>query len=158
MPAVTSTTSRNDLPPISHSGPLKPMSKNSPSPGSRLTLIHPAKEPVIKYDFPDPFAANALKQLSGRWTYQILWALRRGPVRLNALHRLLPRSSKKMLTETLRRLEGAGLLHRCDFSGKIRHVEYHLSPTISADLDILMDALTHWGEASARLSASRSNH
>jgi DNA-binding HxlR family transcriptional regulator len=63
-----------------------------------------------------------------------------------------------MLTETLRRLERAGVLHRCDFSGKVRHVEYHLSPAISAELDVLMDALTRLGQASARLDASGSTH
>lgn len=56
---------------------------------------------------------QVLQVLSGRWTLYILWRLEDlGPQRFNALLRLIPGVSQKVLTERLRVLERAGLVHR----------------------------------------------
>ena len=54
-----------------------------------------------------------LRTLMGPWTTYILWLLeQQGPRRFNALRALIPGISAKMLTERLRHLEAAGLVHR----------------------------------------------
>lgn len=54
-----------------------------------------------------------LRLLMGPWTTYILWVLRsQGPQRFGALKRLVPGISAKVLTERLRLLESAGLVHR----------------------------------------------
>jgi DNA-binding HxlR family transcriptional regulator len=90
-------------------------------------------------------ASRGLDSLSGRWTVPILCEVRRGPVRLGQLTRLLPGASRKMIAETLRRLEAQGLLQRRDFSGKVKHVEYHLAQELRPELELLLDQLVAWG-------------
>lgn len=56
---------------------------------------------------------QVLRLLSGRWTLYILWRLQdMGPQRFNALVRLIPGVSPKVLTERLKALENAGLVSR----------------------------------------------
>lgn len=56
---------------------------------------------------------QVLQLLSGRWTLYILWRLQdQGPQRFNALLKLIPGVSQKVLTERLRALEVAGLILR----------------------------------------------
>ena len=54
--------------------------------------------------------------LQGKWRIEILCAMRRGPVRLGQLARLIPDASKKMLTQNLRKLEADGIVIRSDLS------------------------------------------
>jgi DNA-binding HxlR family transcriptional regulator len=88
--------------------------------------------------------------LACRWTVPVLAALRSGPIRLGELHRCLPDASKKVLTQTLRRLEDSRLLYRRDLSDRIRHVEYHLMPSMRNEVSRLLDELDHWGAACER--------
>ncbi len=54
-----------------------------------------------------------LRLIAGPWTIYILWVLsERGPQRFGALRRAIPGISTRMLTERLRRLEGAGVIWR----------------------------------------------
>lgn len=56
---------------------------------------------------------HVLRLLSGRWTLYILWRLEdQGPQRFNALLKLIPGVSQKVLTERLRALEIAGIIAR----------------------------------------------
>ncbi|AVW91639.1 helix-turn-helix domain-containing protein [Celeribacter baekdonensis] len=56
---------------------------------------------------------QVLRLLAGRWTLYILWRLQdKGPQRFNALVKLIPGVSPKVLTERLRQLEAAGLVDR----------------------------------------------
>ncbi len=56
---------------------------------------------------------QVLQLLSGRWTLYILWRLQdKGPQRFNALLKLIPGVSQKVMTERLKALEAAGLIYR----------------------------------------------
>jgi DNA-binding HxlR family transcriptional regulator len=56
---------------------------------------------------------QVLRLLSARWTLYVLWRLQEhGPQRFNALLKLIPGVSQKVLTERLRTLETAGLVVR----------------------------------------------
>ncbi len=81
--------------------------------------------------------------LRGKWTVQILCAMRTRPVRLR---RQIPSASKKALTGSLRSLEAARVVLRRDLSSSVLHVEYELSATIREPLALLLDNLADWGE------------
>ena len=54
-----------------------------------------------------------LHQIMGRWTTYILWLLQsRGPLRFGTIRAQMPDISSKVLTERLRHLEAARLIHR----------------------------------------------
>ncbi len=54
-----------------------------------------------------------LRLLMGPWTTYILWLIRsNGPMRFGQLKKQMPTISSKMLTERLRMLEEAAILHR----------------------------------------------
>jgi len=55
------------------------------------------------------------------------------------------RTHRKMLTQNLRSLEGAGILIRRDLSDLLLHVEYDLEPSIREDTCSLLDELSNWG-------------
>ena len=57
-------------------------------------------------------ARLAFDLLSNTWNAVVLWALRDGPVRHGELKDRIGGISQKVLTETLRRLEFNGLVHR----------------------------------------------
>lgn len=107
----------------------------------------PVSEPLPTSSGP---VLSGIDLLTGKWTLHVLCALREGPVRLGQLHRRFPDSSKKVLTQTLRRLEQYRLLYRQDLSGKVRHVEYHLTPALQVEVDSLLDQLERWGKAYER--------
>jgi DNA-binding HxlR family transcriptional regulator len=121
-----------------------------------IVLIPRTGLPADRAEAPAEEIIQAFSHLTGRWTLQVLWALRGGPVRLGQLHRLLPRSSKKVLTQTLRLLEHEQLISRRDLSGKVRHVEYHFSPALRPELCNLLDQLQRWGDACDRHHAETS--
>lgn len=66
--------------------------------------------------------------LSGKWTSMVLYALSHGAMRTGQLERTLPGISKKMLTQTLREVESAGLVKREVFNVVPPKVEYSLTP------------------------------
>ncbi len=56
---------------------------------------------------------SLLRLLMGSWTTYILWLLgSEGTLRFGQLKALMPKISSKVLTERLRHLERAGLVHR----------------------------------------------
>ena len=81
--------------------------------------------------------------LNGKWTSMVLYALSRGPKRTGQLERTLPGISKKMLTQTLREVEGAGLVNREVFNVVPPKVEYSLSPLGETFVEPL-EALYDW--------------
>lgn len=81
----------------------------------------------------------------GKWRIQILCAMRSGPVRLGQLARILPKASKKMLTQNLRELESSGVVVRKDLSDVVLHIEYELREDKKDDLFALLDHLSQWG-------------
>jgi DNA-binding HxlR family transcriptional regulator len=88
-------------------------------------------------------AASAIEILQGKWRIQILCVMRDGPVRLGRLGRAIP-TSRKVLTENLRKLEAAGLISRTDLGGRVRHVEYDLVESVRSGTYQLLDCLAEW--------------
>ncbi len=68
-----------------------------------------------------------LDLLANKWSALAIGALEDGPQRFGALQRLLQGVSPKVLTQTLRRLEDAGLLDRTVYPAVPLHVEYNLT-------------------------------
>ncbi|ADV46054.1 winged helix-turn-helix transcriptional regulator [Nitratifractor salsuginis] len=92
----------------------------------------------------------ALEILSGKWKGLVLFYLgRRGTLRYSQLRRELKGITQKMLTQTLRRLEEEGLIHREVYPVVPPKVEYSLTPKGQSLLPIL-DALQKWGDEQLR--------
>lgn len=88
-------------------------------------------------------ALEALFQ--GKWQVHIICAMRSSPVRIGQLGRLIPGASKKVLTQSLRRLESQGIVVRRDLSDLVLHVEYELHPHVRDSIGDLLDHLSQWG-------------
>lgn len=73
-----------------------------------------------------------LDLLANKWSALAIGALEDGPLRFGALQRRLQGISPKVLTQTLRRLEDAGLIERTVYPAVPLHVEYELSPWATA--------------------------
>jgi DNA-binding HxlR family transcriptional regulator len=91
----------------------------------------------------------------GKWRVEILCAMRLGPVRVGQLSRMIPRASKKMLAQNLRRLEADGLIVRHDMSEMILHVEYEFTNEAREEVCSLLDHLSQWGRIYALSRATR---
>ncbi len=79
--------------------------------------------------------------VQGKWKMHIVCAIRFRPVRLGQFVRELPTASKKVLTENLREMEGAGLVIRRDLGGSVPHVEYDFRDEIRPALHSMLDHL-----------------
>ena len=108
-----------------------------------------------KQQFGCPSATHAIELLHSRKRIEVLCVLRLGPIRLGKLSRLLPETSKKVLTAQLRSLESAGIVQRHDLSGTIRHVEYELVEGMRLPLHHLLAELESFGSAHTRESERR---
>ncbi|ADV84462.1 winged helix-turn-helix transcriptional regulator [Terriglobus saanensis] len=89
--------------------------------------------------------SRVIELLQGKWTVQILCAMRTRPVRLSELKRAIPSASKKALTASLRSLEAARVIFRRDLSSSVLHVEYELADAMQEPLITLLDHLAEWG-------------
>jgi DNA-binding HxlR family transcriptional regulator len=96
--------------------------------------------------------SRVVELLQGKWTVQILCAMRTGPVRLSELKREIPSASKKALTSSLRSLEAGGVVLRRDLSSSVLHVEYELASSMREPLVALLDHLSEWGTWNAALT------
>jgi DNA-binding HxlR family transcriptional regulator len=90
--------------------------------------------------------SRVVELLQGKWTIQILYAMRACPVRLSELKRKIPPASKKALTASLRSLEVAQVVLRRDLSSSVLHVEYELADEMREPLVALLDHLAEWGK------------
>lgn len=86
-----------------------------------------------------------LDLIDGKWKVVILYNLKDGPVRFNALRRSLAGITQRMLTKQLRELEQAGLILRQVYAEVPPRVEYRLSP-LGATMKPVFLALKTWGE------------
>lgn len=74
---------------------------------------------------------RVLELFSTKWTSMVLHTLavrHDGTARSNALHRSLPAVSKKMLIQTLRDMEHAGIVLRTEYPTVPPSVDYTLTP------------------------------
>ncbi len=89
---------------------------------------------------------EVMQVLSGRWPTLLVYYLKDGAKRFNALRRDNPTISHRMLTLELRKLETAGIVARTAYDGYPLRVEYSLTPAGEA-LVPRVDALADWWEA-----------
>jgi DNA-binding HxlR family transcriptional regulator len=82
----------------------------------------------------------------GKWTLQILCAMRYEPVRLSQLQRLIPSASKKALRASLRFLESMHVVLRRDMSDVAPHVEYDFAGDMREVVSSLLDRLAACGD------------
>ena len=95
---------------------------------------------------PNGRLAEGLYQLIGsRWVAAVLRELDGDVVRYNTLHRRLGGVSHKMLTQTLRRLERADMVHRHAHPTTPPNVEYVLTAS-GAELVENLSALERWAD------------
>jgi DNA-binding HxlR family transcriptional regulator len=81
--------------------------------------------------------------LADKWTAVVLYALKEGPVRHGDLADMIGGVSRKVLTQTLRRLESHGLVGRRTYAEAPPRVEYALTP-LGATLIDPIHMLTEW--------------
>ena len=82
---------------------------------------------------------RTLELIADKWAVLILYALSRGTMRHNELHREIEGISQKMLTKTLRRLERDGLVGREVYPEIPPRVEYSLTPVGESLIGILAE-------------------
>lgn len=85
-----------------------------------------------------------LEVIGGRWKPTILFHLKDEPRRFNALRRLIPDITQRMLTLQLRALEADGIVDRTVHAKVPPHVEYRLS-RYGCTLGPILDAMESWG-------------
>ena len=96
--------------------------------------------------FPQCPIRNVLARICDKWSMLVIFMLERHqeePLRFNALHRLIPDISQKMLTSTLRTLEEDGLVNRRVYAEVPPRVEYSLTPRAHSLIPIV-DNLVDW--------------
>jgi DNA-binding HxlR family transcriptional regulator len=104
-------------------------------------------------------ARVAIETIADKWSVVVLYGLSRGPRRHSELVELIGGISKKMLTQTLRRLERRGLVSRRAYAEVPPRVEYELTP-LGRTLIEPIGALTRWAERNgdALLEAQEAAH
>ncbi|MBS2547622.1 helix-turn-helix transcriptional regulator [Catenulispora sp. NL8] len=90
-------------------------------------------------------ARLTVELLADKWSAVVLYGLSEGPVRHGELVELIGDVSRKMLTQTLRRLEAHGLVHRHVYAEAPPRVEYELTPLGSTLLEPI-HVLTQWAK------------
>jgi len=88
----------------------------------------------------------AIGLLDGKWKCVILFHLLDGTLRFNALRKLVPDVTQRMLTNQLRELETDGLIIRKVYAQVPPKVEYSVSP-LGRTLKPILAALKTWGDA-----------
>jgi DNA-binding HxlR family transcriptional regulator len=118
------------------------------SPQNKLSEERERRIPALLNGMDDSYTgrvSRVVELLQGKWTVQILCAMRTHPVRLSGLKRAIPSASKKALTASLRSLEAARVVVRRDLSSSVLHVEYDLADAMREPVVTLLDQLAKWG-------------
>lgn len=88
---------------------------------------------------------TTLGVIGGKWKPGILWMLHQnGLLRFGQLKRSIPSISQKVLSQQLRELEEAGIVHREIFAEVPPRVEYRLTG-YGHSLTPVLDAMAQWG-------------
>jgi len=103
------------------------------------------------FDACDSFLADCparltVELIADKWTAVVLYGLSKGPVRHGELLDLIGGISRKVLTQTLRRLAAHGLVRRHAYAEVPPRVEYELTP-LGATLIDPIHVLTEWARA-----------
>ena len=101
-----------------------------------------------------------LQIIADTWTPIVLFCMRGRARRFNELQRSIPDISKKMLTQTLRKLEKRGLLNRLVRPVVPLHVDYSLTPAGNkfAEAVALLCEWTVQNKALLKQVAARGTH
>jgi len=99
-------------------------------------------EPLYDPKYP---ARQVLRVIADTWTPIVLFCLNGRTRRFNELQRSIPDISKKMLTQTLRKLERSGLVNRLVHPVVPPHVDYSLTP-IGVKFAEAVALLCNWAE------------
>lgn len=91
----------------------------------------------------DCFNRHVLDTVVNKWSSLIFYALSQGPRRYNELRVMIEGISQTMLTNTLRRLERDGLVHREIYPVIPPKVEYSLTP-LSKTLIPIFEQIYQW--------------
>ena len=83
--------------------------------------------------------------IGGKWKPMILFFLESGTRRFGELHKLIPRTTKKMLTQQLRELERDGIIRRKIYAQVPPKVEYSLTRH-GKSLKPILRSMSAWGE------------
>jgi DNA-binding HxlR family transcriptional regulator len=94
------------------------------------------------YDCPVKLTADII---GGKWKPLILFYLESKERRFSELQRLLPQTTKKMLTKHLRELERDDLIHREVFAQIPPRVEYSLTRH-GRSLKPILQLMSDWGK------------
>lgn len=82
--------------------------------------------------------------IGGKWKPEILWFLRKGPLRFGELQRSMPGITQVTLTKNLRELEQDRIVIRTVFPEIPPRVEYRLTELGETAFPVL-DAISSWG-------------
>ncbi len=91
--------------------------------------------------------------IGGVWKPVLVFHLLGGTLRFNALCRLTPSATPRMITLQLRELEADGVIHRTVFPEVPPRVEYRLTP-LGRTLEPILVAMRDWGTAFQASSSS----
>lgn len=116
------------------------------SPDPRRDLVEGAAKWRQKYpELTTCPVRDVLDQLSDKWSALIILELARRPCRFGELKREIRDISQRMLTQTLRNLQGNGLVSRRVLPTSPPSVEYSLTPLGRSFLGPL-SALVRWAD------------
>ncbi len=99
-------------------------------------------EPLYDPKYP---ARQVLRVIANTWTPIVLFCLKGRTRRFSELQRSIPDISKKMLTQTLRKLERWGLVNRLVHPVVPPHVDYSLT-AVGAKFAEAVGLLCNWAE------------
>ncbi|MEW2166495.1 helix-turn-helix domain-containing protein [Streptomyces sp. NPDC007084] len=91
-------------------------------------------------------ARLAIEVISSKWAVVTLFALSKGPLRHGELAELIGGVSRKVLTQTLRRLQKSGLVERRVYAEAPPRVEYSLTE-LGNTLREPIGVLSEWARA-----------
>jgi DNA-binding HxlR family transcriptional regulator len=121
-----------------------------------LTSTSKTRKPDIS--IADCGYSRVLELISDKWTALVIYALENGSVRYGELLRRIEGISKKMLTQTVRKLERDGLIQRFVAPTVPPAVEYSLTPQGESLLHPLQE-LRQWGrEHTSHIKAARASY
>jgi DNA-binding HxlR family transcriptional regulator len=100
--------------------------------------------------------AMAAEILCTRWTMVLLRELIAGSTRFNDLRRGVPKMSPTLLSQRLKELEAAGIVHRRPIPAERGVFDYHLTPA-GEDLRDVVISMGMWGQKWVESSLSLRN-